>query len=197
MAKFSQVIKGSRARKRGVAFTTLSGAETTCDLVVLNGTDEEEILAAATAAAKKAGAEPSEGSIAFDFARACEIVFRAAVDPESPDDRPARFFDSIAEVKDHLDRERIFLLFDEQDALQNEASPRPSKMELDGFLNHLYEHALVPEGEMLPFERWQPVLRRSWVRFLVDRALSSIDPRSLSSSAAGSSSVATSGTSHH
>lgn len=195
MPRFSSIAKGNAARKRGVTFSTLTGAEAACDLRLLTGADDEEILAAAIAATRKAGGQPVEGDLVFDFARACEVVARAAVDSESTDEAPVAYFDSVQQVKENLDRERILLLFETQMTFQEDTSPRLGKMELDEFVQHLYEHALVPEGAELPFERWQPALRRSWVRSLVDLLLTLDAPKSLSGSLPTSSSASASGTS--
>lgn len=195
MARFSEIVRGPRARRKDVRFTTLTGVDAVCDMRILDGEDEEAVLAAATKAAKAAGAEAAEGNIVFDFVRACEIVARAAVDPDSPADAPAPFFDGVAEVKKHLDRERIYLLFEVQCAYQDEASPRASTMGVDELVNMLHASALVPEGDELPFERLQPALRRSCMRSLVELALNSDALRSLSSSPATGTSSSTSTTS--
>lgn len=195
MARFSEIVKGPRARRRGVAFTTLGGVEATCDLRLLTGADDEAILAAATAAAKRAGAEAVEGNIVFDFARACEVVARAGVDPDSSETDPRPYFDSAEQVKENLDRERIYLLFEAQAAYQDEASPRPSKMGVEELVQMMWASTLVPEGQELPFERLQPVLRRSCMRSLVELALTSDALRSRPTSPVDTSSTPSSGTS--
>lgn len=188
MSKFSAIVRGSRQRKHGIEFTTLHGAPAKCDLRILSGAEYEECLATATAAAKKAGAEAMDGNIVFDFARAVEIVARAAVDPDIQD-RDEPFFESAQVVRDGLDRERIFLLFEVQSTFQDEASPRLHHIDTpEEVTKKIWEHALVPEGKELPFERWQPALRRDFVRSLVDRLVTSDALKSLSTSAASSSS---------
>jgi hypothetical protein len=187
MSKFAAIIKGSRTRRLDVPITSLSGAEDKCDLRILNGAEFEACLVAATAAAKKAGAEPAEGQHVFDYAQACETVRLAALDP---DDRvnEVPYFASLEEVKEGLDSERIFYLFNIWKALQDESSPRLSDMTLDEATEWVYKHVIVPEGQELPFERWQPVAQRGWVRILVAQLVLLNAQKSASTSTSSSSS---------
>jgi len=187
MSKFAAICKGTRARRKDVRFTTLHGKEAACDLRVLNGAEHEACLVAASAAAKTAGVPADHGSVVFDFALACEIVAKSAIDPDKQDVEEA-YFASVAEVKDGLDRERVFLLFDRQTSLQDEVSPRLSTMTLDEAVSKVFEAALVPEGHELPFELWQPVARRQWVRTLVDLLVSSDALKSLYTSGSSTTS---------
>jgi hypothetical protein len=185
MGKFADIASGEVPRRRDVKFTTLRGAETSCDLVVLDGALYEECLRRATAKAIEAKVPAAEGSALFEFARACEIVALAAMDPEKPTER---FFASVDEVKRGLDDERILMLFREHEILQDEHSPRKGKATVEELMGMVYDHALKEDEESLPFERYRPVLQRTFVRFLVDLHLTSSASKSLSTSPLSSSS---------
>lgn len=193
MSKFAAIAKGARQRRHDVEFTTLHGAPAKCDLRVLNGDEYESALVAASAKAKAVGAEPAQGNLVFDFELAAETVARAAVDSDVRDKDEA-YFESIEEVKAHLDRERILLLFSVQSTLQDECSPRLNHMTLEEAMDAVWEHAVKPEGAELPFERWQPVLQRTWVHFLVGLLATSDAKKSPSTSASASTSSGSSPT---
>ena len=57
-------------------------------------------------------------------------------------------------------------------------TPRPGSMTGDEFLSNVLACARSEDGAELPFERWRPVLRRSFVRSLALQAVISLLPRS-------------------
>jgi hypothetical protein len=190
MGKFAQICSGERPRKRDVSFMTLSGREAKCDLELVDGDEYLTCLAAATAVAKKAGAEPVEGNAVYDFALACEIVARAGRDPDAPKER---YFDDVEQVRKNLDSERVLFLFRMHEILQDESAPQlRGPMTVEEAVREMVEAAIVKEGDELPFERWRPVSQRTWVRFLVDRAMLVTDDKSLSTSAFSASSTTSS-----
>lgn len=185
MGTFAQIAKGTRARRKGVKFPDLCGGEHVVDLRILNGKDDEEHIARAGAIARAAGARAEDGDLAFDYARACEVVAAACIDPDSPEDVPKPYFASVAEVKEALDRERIFLLQEEQLAYQESVSPRQRKMEPEEFIQHVFKMAHAGEQDELPFVRWAPSLRLSFARTLAKMCIASLQHKSLSSSDSG------------
>jgi hypothetical protein len=181
MAKFRDIAKGSRAR-RPFAFTLPGGTEVACALVGIFGESEGKVLAGARQYAVDHGLpEPMNGDPLYEFGIWVHTLLHGIVDPNSPEDRPEPFFGSVAEIldeKDGLDRERIALLFEAQQAFQDELSPRPKSMSLAEFSVQVIAHGLAGEEEELPFERWRPVLRRSFVRNICNLLSSSLDPSS-------------------
>lgn len=162
MAKFASIEKGTLARKRGVVFTDLSGQEWTCDLRVLSGSDDREILACATREAVAQKREPKRGEPIFDFAIDVETLFQSAIDSESPDNAPAPFFKSRDQILDSLDRDRIHVLVAQQTVWQDEHSPLQHDMNDAQFASKIVEIVTSTEGDGGPFER---LALRSLYRF--------------------------------
>ncbi len=186
MAKFSGlplVAQGRRARMRGVECTTLDGTPFVVDLRLLSGEEEEAASAAACAKSRELGGTAKDDDLAYQFAFAVEVATRAAVDPESPDDAPERFFSSAAEVRGNLDRERIILLAELQRRFQESVSPRKSAALSDeDFIALVATTAAAEEGEELPFEKLPQRTLRSFVRRMALQLSISAMPRSPTSS---------------
>lgn len=152
MAKFAQIAKGQSARLKGVSFTSLRGVDCVCDLRILTGDDDEAILEAAMRRAADKGAAPKKGDPVFDFACACESVFRSAVDPDSPADAPAAFFDSVDVVRAELDRDRIAYLSERQAAFQDTISPLKKSLSAEEYQAKILQMAAVEAGDATPFD---------------------------------------------
>lgn len=162
MAKFAAIEKGTLARKRGVVFTDLSGQEWTCDLRVLSGTDDREILRDAAEEAVAQKREAKGGEPVYDFALDVETLLRAAVDADSPDNAPTPFFKSANQIRDSLDRDRIHYLVTLQRVWQEEHSPLQHDMNDAQFASKIVEIVTSTEGDGGPFER---LALRSLYRF--------------------------------
>lgn len=179
MAKLSAIAKGYRARKP-VAFTLLDGTEVSCALRPLDGNDHAALIDAATRSLP-AGIKAVDGEPVYEFAKAVETIARGFVDPESPEDKPEPFFDGGAEqVRAHLDRDRIFWLAEQQRAFQSEISPMQSALTADEFFAAIVQIADAEEKDALPFETWQPALRRSFLRTTARLLLASQSDKSAS-----------------
>lgn len=177
--KFSQIVKGTRARK-AFPLPMPDGVEYELALVPLSGAQEMQAHAdARKLAAERGSAEPKAGDPLFERALWATTLAVACVDTESPEAAPRPFFDGGAvQILDDLDRDRIAYLFEAQQAWQDECAPRPGSMTGDEFLSNVLACARSEDGAELPFERWRPVLRRSFVRSLALQAVISLLPRS-------------------
>lgn len=177
--KFSQIIKGTRARK-AFPLPMPDGVEYEVALVPLSGSQEMQALADARKVATERGsAEPKAGDALYERALWACTLAAACIDPESPEAAPRPFFDGgVGQILDELDRDRIAYLFEAQQAWQDECAPRPGSMTGDEFLSNVLACARSEDGAELPFERWRPVLRRSFVRSLALQAVISLLPRS-------------------
>ena len=154
MSKFSQICKGARARKAGVECTTLEGEAFTLDLRLMNAAEEAAVIERASKYAKEHDGEAKETNLVFQFANACEIVAIASVDPESPADAPAPFFDDVKQVREHLDRERILYIAETQRAFQDEVSPRQLRLTESAYIATLWSFAQEEIDLNNPFFRW-------------------------------------------
>jgi len=165
MGLFSAIAKGSRARKRGVACTTLDGVAFTCDLGVIDAGQESEVLAAATKRATATGAEAKPGGVVFDFEYAVQLVAISALDPDSQDDKPAMFFDGGADqIRGALDRERVLMLAEVQRVHQEATSPLVRKMGQEEFFSLVVRLASEEEGAADPFWTLPRSMRESFTR---------------------------------
>lgn len=184
MAKFASVAKGKRARKR-ISFTALDGSEVECDVGILNGDDDDAILVAASAHARASGAEAKDGNPIFAFAVDCETVARAFIDPESPTDKPERFFADANEVRKNLDRDRIFYLAEQQRAFQETVSPPQREQTVDEYLATVFRVARLEEGDELPFEISRQRAHWSFTRRMARQLSTLLLDRSLTGSGDG------------
>lgn len=170
MAKFKDVAEGQLAR-RAVEFPLPSGRLITVAVVPLFGESEAEILAAARAYAQAHGVpDPKKGDELYEFGIWVHTVVRGVIDPDSPVDNPQPFFDGgVAQILDPrsgLGREWIALLFEAQQAWQDELAPRPKEMGAAEFLQHIMTIVEAPQRTELPFFRWRRVLQDSFLRLV-------------------------------
>lgn len=164
MGKFALIAKGTRATK--VAVVPLRGepepTEIRCLVRPLNGTEEAGAMEAAIAFAKSRGADdPQPGDQLYEFGLWVHTVVVGCHDESDP---AVPYFDSAEQVLEHLDRDRIALLFELQQTWQDECSPRLSHLSPEAFKQSILEIALQGDDAELPFVKWRPVLRESWVR---------------------------------
>ncbi len=176
MGKFALITKGKRATKP-VTFPFGEGTAT-CAVRPLSGSEEALVLSRAREFAVSRGvAEPDVGNELYEFGRWVWTVAIACVDADNPD---ASYFDSAEEVLEHLDRDRIVLLFELQQRWQDDCSPSLKSLSAAEYKASVVELALAGEDDELPFDRWAPALRRSWVRTTARLLATSLEPRSVS-----------------
>lgn len=183
MGLFSQIAKGHRARKRDVSCTTLDGTAFTCELGVIDARQEAQIIDAATKRAVAVGAESKPGGTVFDFEYSVQLVAMSALDPESPEDKPALFFDGGAEqIRDSLDRERVLVLAEQQRVHQERTSPHMRTMNVDEMLSRVVTLAAEEEGTADPFWTLPRTTQESFVRSMARLLVSLLTDKSASGS---------------
>lgn len=187
MPKFSAIVEGDRARERGIECTTLGGTPFTVDLRLLDGAEEDAVIKYATAQCKEAGVDAVETSLIWQYHCAIYEVFLACVDPDSPLDSPVQFFDTVAQVRKNLDRERILLLGETQRRFQTRSSPRVHELSEAKITETIMAAAAVEEGGVLPFERWPRLTLESFTRSTCVRLCASL----MAKSGTGSGTAAT------
>jgi hypothetical protein len=175
MSRFNSILKGTLARKP-ITVPMWGGATFTCDVVPLLGGVEAEVLKAAREFAQKRGiAEPRNGDPIYELGIWVHTLLHACKDHETPAEAPAPFFESADEILDHLDRDRIALLFEAQQSWQDHCAPRPRSMDTAEYFKAVIDHAIAPEdAEELPFERFAPILRRGFVHFMARQLYASL-----------------------
>lgn len=190
MGAFSTIAAGARARKR-VEATTIAGAAFACELRPLVGDDDALVLQRAREFAIARGvAEPREGEPIYELALAVESLAIACVDP---DDAARPFFDGgSAQIRAHLDRDRILYLYETLAAWQATFSPRERTIDWPAFVAKVYELATAGEADAdAPFARWPHgtlasftrTLARLWWNSLGGKSPSGTDSASPTSSA--------------
>jgi len=183
MTRYGQIKKGVRARKR-IELPMMDGSVVACDVVPLLSSGDAEILAGARAFAIARGvAEPKDGEPLYELGRWVHTIALGCVDPDSPAHAPQPFFDGgveqILDPKDGLDRDRIALLYVEQELWQDQCAPSPKGMGAGEFLAQVLAHAGVPEGADLPLRRWRPVMQQSFVHTMARQLASLLQLKSL------------------
>lgn len=180
--KLRDVVRG-KLKTEDLTFSLLDGTEVTVSLRLLDVDDDAAILEYAEAEAREKKAEPKPGSPIYDYAKARAITLHCCLEQGGSDPIKDRFFESVAQMKGVLDSDRIGLIVEAQERLQDSVGARPSKMGPDEFFKAVVDTARRDLGEELPFESWAPVLRRSFVHsicalymnLLQDRSPTSLD----------------------
>lgn len=186
MARFRDISLGTQAR-RPVDLTLQNGQTVAVDLRVLNVDEEVAALAGARRYAVERGLpDPKEGDPIYDLGVMAHVMLLAAVDHDSPVDKPVPFFDDAKQAAE-LDRDRLQLLYEAQQVWQEECSPRRLKMEVGEYAALVFR--LAGEEEEGGGDAADPFLRRlpratlvSCMRTMARQLLGSPQPRSLSSS---------------
>ena len=170
MAKFRDIALGPLAR-RAIEFPLPSGRIVKVDVVPLFGESEAAVLKEARAFAQERGIpDPKDGDELYELGRWIAVIVRGVVDPDSPEDAPQPFFDGgaaqILDERTGLGREWIALLFEAQQAWQDELAPRPKGMNAGEYLTAILNIIQAPPRSELPFFRWRRVLQDSFLRML-------------------------------
>lgn len=179
MAKFNAAFKGLLAREKAVAFKTIFGQECSCDLGVLSADNDAHILKTVS---DKLGDKHREGSPLFEFECALEKVALMAIDSDSPEDAPERYFAGTADVRKHLDREAIVYLSQRQVAFQAKISPLRRGLSNEEYIANVYKLVAYKEGDEDPFSSWAPSLRLSFMQYMAYHLSVFLTPKSNGSS---------------
>lgn len=192
--KFSQIIRGTRARKTVTVegIEGPDGALLPIDVRPLNGMEQADVLARARAFAEGKGVkEPRDGEPIYELGKQVHTLLLGCLDHDSPTDKPTPFFANAEEILDGLDRDRRSYLYELQEAWEDQCAPRPSAMEAKDFMQWCMDVCAANEGDDGPFVQLRPVLRWSCVRTLAAIHVLSQTHRSGSGSPSESASTTT------
>ncbi len=178
MATFSQIAKGGAQRRPIVEFPLIDGTMlrgSDCAVIPLLGDAEGRVLRGAREYAIEHGvSDPKETDPIYKFGRAIWICALGVVDndPKGVDDKPVLFFDGgVKQVREHLDRDRIFFLARQQEAWQSEIAPNTKNVTAEDISRMLVQIKETPEGVELPLECWPPATQRIFIRSVVNTLL--------------------------
>lgn len=190
MGRFKQIAKGiANVKTISLPF---EGKDEAVGVRMMTGAELGDSLEGARAYATSHGLkDPKPGDELYDLGLMVHTLFIACVDPTEEGPTRTPYFESVDEILAHLDPDRIALLYEEQQAWQDECSPRPSKIGGDDFFTMVLRLAGWESGQPDPLLRWRPTLRAIFTRTLASQFMSSLTNKSGSSSpsdgAAGSS----------
>lgn len=195
MAKFASVIAGVRGRKPiklpllGASVDPATGEWTgpTVDLAVRALLEDEyaDVLAGALAYAKKKGIEKAtEEDEVYERGKMLHTLLIACLDPESPTEAPAAFFDSIEQISrsEVMTPEVIAYLYLQQQAWQDEVNPLLKGVTPVEFFAAM---AKMAGGDMGFFVHSRPGTLWSFMRIMASRLLASPELNSLPFSPSG------------
>lgn len=176
-SRFAFIAKGTRAVK-SVTFP-FAGENQTVGVRPLTGRELGDVLGAGREYAIAHGLkDPKDGDRLYELGQMAHTLALACVDvdvPESP------YFTSAEEVLDGLDPDRIVLLYEEQQAWQDECAPRADKMSGTEFMAKVIEVAGWESGPD-PLLLLRPTLRANFTHTLAKQFINSLTLRSSSSS---------------
>lgn len=177
MGRFADIAKGTLARH--VAELPLAGGQLVRVAVrPLLDWDDNEIDAKALEFARKHGVDdPKPGQPIYERAIALYTLLLACSDPDSPDDAPVSFFDSVDQIQKHVDRDRIAWLMGVQQTWEDRCSPRQLKLSPDEFVQRVGEVALAEDED--PFVHMRPGLQWAFTRTLCGLFMNSPELKSL------------------
>ena len=141
-------------------------------LVVLTGNEDDEVLAQARAhAIGRDVVDPKPGDPIFDLAVMVHTLLLGCIDPDSPTDKPAPFFDSAEQIRANLSRDQIVHLYAHHEHWQDENSPRAKKFESENQMLGWIVGIAESENPEDFFERIGPALLWRSVRTLAKQHL--------------------------
>lgn len=179
MARWNDVAKGPKAR-HVVAFTDLAGNEVPGGVALVPlGPGEDLRVAARTVAfairesdlaAKEAGIDPKSmpvpkpGDPVYERLLMYHTVLATALDPDSPEHRPEPFFESVQQMLETGDPDRIAVLFYQQREWQLKVSP--AARDFDDPLEMIRQLQALSSDEVpeLPFDVLPWRTRRTYLR---------------------------------
>jgi hypothetical protein len=184
MGRFSEIAKGTLAR-HVVELPLANGVVTKVAVRPLLDWDDNEIDAQALVFARKHGVEdPKPGQPIYERAVALYTLLLACSDPDSPDNAPVPFFDSVEQIQKGVDRDRIAWLMGAQQVWEDRCSPRQLKMTPDEFIHKVGEVALTESED--PFLGMRPGMQWDFTRTLCGLFMSSPELKSLYTSLSSS-----------
>ncbi len=178
--KFAQVELGKKARRR-VSWSTLEGQVVECDVRIVTGAEDQQIMASAMAHVEAVAGEKNAkaGNPIYEFEVAVQGVALFSVDTENPEEK---FFASPTEVREKLERDRINYIYDQQQEFQHSLSPLQREMSRNEWAEMVARVAQQAEGDPDPLGTCALSLRRSYDRTTALELLTLLRFRSSSSS---------------
>lgn len=181
--KFAQIAKGTRAEKSVPMPGVLApdGSPVTFLVRPLTGAEESDVVAGAIAHARAKGVtNPKPGDELYDLGRMAHTLAIAALDSDSPSNARTTFFAGVDEILGQLHVENISFLYRHHELWQEECSPYERALDHPTLLQKVSEVAAA--GGEASFIRMSPLTQWSFVRFLAAHVLTSLAPKSPSSS---------------
>jgi hypothetical protein len=176
--KFSDVLRGTRATRDVVL--PIWGQDVPLAVRPLNGLETSMVLERGRAfAVAKGVSDPKDGDRLYDLGLMAHTLAIACVDREGTE-KP--FFDGgVEQILEALDADRIVLLYEAQQALQDECAGRITKLDPATYMAKVVEVAEAKENED-PLADLRPSMRRAWERTTAAQLWSLLRSRSASTS---------------
>jgi len=147
-------------------------------LVVLTD-EEDDVLAQARAYAISKGiADPKPNEPIYDLAVMRYTLLYGCVDPDSPEDAPTPFFDSVEQIRKNMSRDEIVHLYAQHEFWQDEVAPRAKTFESE---DHFYAWVVKTAESESPsdfFESIGPALLWRSVRTMARQLILSLADKS-------------------
>lgn len=165
----------------------------TVGLRVLLGAEAAEVLSHAAAFARSKGVtEPRDGDPLYELGKMVHTLLLAAVDPDSDPRAVTPFFASAEEIltSEHLGRDGIIYLFEQQEIWQEHCSPQLARFAPDELMGLIAKLSEDRDGSF--FAKLRPAMRlilsrtsaSLWLSSLMDKSLSGLISEADTSSAA-------------
>lgn len=181
MARLRDMAKGDHAYCHKI-LPLLNDQQLPIAIGILPFGEEGRALAAAREYAKKQGVEdPKSGNPLYERAIALHTVFLSCFDPDVLPNR-VRTFETIQEIEDTLDHDRVAMLFQWQRTWQKEIAPSPKGMTPQEYLKMVVQTAEAEEDEEIPLSFLPPKQQTALWRFTCALCMSLLQLRSPSGS---------------
>lgn len=188
MARFADIVRGTRARK--TIRLPIAGAKADpseelgwdgrtveIDVRPLRPDEDARVLEGALAFAKARGAsDAGRGEPLYELGMALHSLLHGCVETESPTNAPRPFFDSVEQIlgSEDLTRDHVAYLFQHIEAWQVECAPRLVKLTPEQFADTV---ARAAGGDIDPFVQLRPGAQWNFLRTLASLHLTSLERR--------------------
>lgn len=181
MARLRDMAKGDLAYCPK-SLPLLDGQKLDIAISILPFGEEGRALAAAREYAIKQGvADPKKGEPLYERAIALQTIFLSCFDPDQLPNR-VRTFESIKEIEDVLDHDRVAMVFQWQRSWQKAIAPSPKGMTASDYIKMVVQTAEAEEEEEVPLFSLPPKQQAALWRFTCALSLSLLQLRSPSGS---------------
>lgn len=166
--QFSQLIRGEAARGE-LEFTLVTGETVRAGTRLVLGAAEATALERAFnfAVRRKVPEDKARpGNSIWELGYSVAVITLGLVDVDDPEGKRAFFDGGEEQVLQHLDPDRIALLYERHRAFQDRSSPRATGMTADQFYAKVVELAQAEDDDDRPFDSLRPATHRSFTRTL-------------------------------